>query len=94
MKYENIELDNIRKRVSVDGEPVDLTKKEYEILILLIEGKGRVFPREEILQRIWGDDVIVTDRTVDVNITRIRNKLGDYGHCIKNKTGYGYYFEF
>jgi len=94
MKYENIEIDNIRKRVLVDEEPVDLTKKEFEILILLIEGKGRVFPREEILQRIWGDDVIVTDRTVDVNITRLRNKLGDYGQCLKNKTGYGYYFEF
>lgn len=94
LKYENIEFDNIRKRVLIDESPVDLTKKEYEILSLLVEGNGKVFSREDILQRIWGDEVIVTDRTVDVNITRLRNKMGAYGSCIRNKTGYGYYFEF
>ncbi len=88
-----IEFDNVRKRVIVEGQPVDLTKKEHEILSLLVKGNGRVYSREDILQRIWGDDVIVTDRTVDVNITRLRNKLGKFGTSIKNKTGYGYYFE-
>ena len=52
------------------------------------------FSREEILTTVWGQDVIVTDRTVDVNITRLRTKLGEFGSNLKNKTGYGYYFEF
>jgi DNA-binding response OmpR family regulator len=94
VSHGNIEFDNMRKRVLIDGEPVDLTRKEFEILELLVEGKGKVFSREDILQRIWGNDVIVTDRTVDVNITRIRNKLGGYAPCLRNKTGYGYYFEY
>jgi two-component system, OmpR family, alkaline phosphatase synthesis response regulator PhoP len=94
LRFGNIELDNIRKRVLIDNERVDLTKKEYDILFLLLENQGRVFSREDILRRIWGDDVIVTDRTVDVNITRIRNKLGKYASCLKNRTGYGYFFEF
>ena len=94
LKFENIELDNVRKRVLIDKERIDLTKKEYEILKLLLENTGKVFSREEILQRIWGGEVIVTDRTVDVNITRIRNKIGKYGTNLKNKTGYGYFFEF
>jgi DNA-binding response OmpR family regulator len=94
LKFGDIELDNIRKRVLIDKEKIDLTKKEYDILLLLLENTGKVFSREDILQRIWGDDVIVTDRTVDVNITRIRNKIGKYGSCLKNRTGYGYFFEF
>ncbi len=94
LKFGEIELDNVRKRVLIDKEKIDLTKKEYDILLLLLENHGRVFSREEILQRIWGDDVIVTDRTVDVNIARIRNKIGKYGSSLKNRTGYGYFFEF
>ncbi|MGB8489652.1 MAG: response regulator transcription factor [Bacteroidales bacterium] len=94
LKLGNIELDNLRKRVLIDSEKVDLTKKEYEILLLLLENNGKVFSREDILKRIWGGDVIVSDRTVDVNITRIRSKIGRFGSCLKNKTGYGYFFEF
>lgn len=94
LKFGEIELDNVTKRVMIDKEKIDLTKKEYEILLLLLENMGKVFSREDILQKIWGDDVIVTDRTVDVNITRIRNKLGRYGSSLKNRTGYGYFFEF
>ncbi len=93
-EHEAIEFDDTRKRVLLEGQAVDLTKKEYELLFLIINGKGKIFSREDILQRIWGDDVIVTDRTVDVNIARLRSKLGKFGNCIKNKTGYGYYFEF
>jgi two-component system alkaline phosphatase synthesis response regulator PhoP len=93
-KFDNIELDNIRKRIIVDNEKIDLTRKEFEILKLLLENNGKVFSREDILRRIWGGDVIVTERTVDVNIARIRNKIGKYGSNLKNKTGYGYFFEF
>lgn len=92
--FGNIKLDDIRKRVIIDDEKIDLTKKEYDILKLFLENEGKVFTREDILHRIWGGDVIVTDRTVDVNITRIRSKIGEYGSCLKNKTGYGYFFEF
>ena len=90
----DIKLDNVKKKVIVEDRKIDLTKKEFEILKLLLENTGKVFSREELLSRIWGDDVIVTDRTVDVNVARIRRKIGKYGDNIKNKTGFGYYFEF
>jgi DNA-binding response OmpR family regulator len=93
VQNQNIQFDNVRKKVYIDGEAVDFTRKEYEILELLVQGNGKVFSREDILGRVWGGDVIVTDRTVDVNIARIRNKMGKYGNYLKNKTGYGYYFE-
>lgn len=78
----------------ISDEKVELTRKEYEIIRLLLENPGKIFSREEILGIVWGKDVIVTNRTVDVNITRLRSKLGKYGASLKNKTGYGYYFEF
>jgi len=84
----------VRKRLIINDEKVELTKKEFEILRLLLENQGKVFSREEILMTVWGHDVIVTDRTVDVNITRLRTKLGNYGQNLRNKTGYGYYFDF
>jgi len=94
VRFGDIELDTMRKRVIVNDEKVDLTKKEYEILKLLLENQVRVFSREDLLRRVWGSEVIVTERTVDVNITRLRSKLGNYGRFLKNKTGYGYFFEF
>ncbi|MBK9391053.1 MAG: response regulator transcription factor [Bacteroidetes bacterium] len=93
-KFGEIQLDTARKRVIVNDEKIELTKKEYEILRLLLENPTKVYSREDILRLIWGSDVIVTDRTVDVNITRLRTKLGKYGQNLKNKTGYGYFFEF
>lgn len=94
LKRGNLEMDNVRKRASIDNKIVNLTRKEYEILLLMVENPGQVFSREDILLRIWGGNVIVSDRTVDVNIARIRNKLGKYGSSLKNKSGYGYFFEF
>jgi DNA-binding response OmpR family regulator len=94
VKLGQIELDTVRKRLIINDEKIELTKKEFEILKLLLENQGKVFSREDILLRIWGGDVIVTDRTVDVNITRLRTKLGKFGQNLKNKTGYGYFFEF
>jgi DNA-binding response OmpR family regulator len=93
IKFGDIEIDTIRKRLIIHDEKIELTKKEFEILRLLIENPGTVYSREEILSTVWGDDVIVTDRTVDVNITRLRTKLGKYSQNLKNKTGYGYYYE-
>jgi DNA-binding response OmpR family regulator len=88
-----IELDTLRKRVVAGDEKIELTRKEFEILKLLIENQGKIYSREDILNIVWEKDVIVTNRTVDVNITRLRNKLGKHGAYLKNKTGYGYYFE-
>jgi DNA-binding response OmpR family regulator len=94
LQFHGIDLDIVRKRLIINDERVELTKKEYEILKTLLENQGKVFSREDLLMRIWGQDVIVTERTVDVNITRLRSKLGQFGSCLKNKTGYGYFFEF
>ncbi|MFN8241541.1 MAG: response regulator transcription factor [Bacteroidales bacterium] len=94
LKFNDIELDTHRKRLILSGQKVELTKKEYEIIRLLLENQGKVFSREDILEKVWGSEVIVTERTVDVNITRLRNKLGKHGTSLRNKTGYGYYFEF
>jgi len=84
--------DTENKLIFSDGKPLELTRKEYEILSLFIRNEGKIFPRHEILSKVWGNDVIVTDRTVDVTIARIRKKLGERGNMIKNKSGYGYYF--
>jgi two-component system, OmpR family, alkaline phosphatase synthesis response regulator PhoP len=94
IQFNGIDLDTVRKRLVINDERVELTKKEYEILKVLLENQGKVFSREDLLMRIWGHDVIVTERTVDVNITRLRTKLGEFGTCLRNKTGYGYFFEF
>jgi DNA-binding response OmpR family regulator len=94
MQFNGIDLDTVRKRVIINEERVELTKKEYEILKIMLENQGKVFSRDELLSKIWGQDVVVTARTVDVNITRLRTKLGTFGPFLKNKTGYGYYFEF
>lgn len=94
LQFKGIDLDTVRKRLIINDVRIELTKKEYEILKLLLENQGKVFSREELLMRIWGQDVIVTERTVDVNIARLRTKLGQYGSSLRNKTGYGYFFEF
>jgi two-component system alkaline phosphatase synthesis response regulator PhoP len=94
LQFSGIDLDTVRKRLIIKDEIVELTKKEYEILKVLLENQGRIFSREDLLSKIWGQDVIVTERTVDVNITRLRSKLGQFGPLLRNKTGYGYFFEF
>lgn len=86
-------IDDERKVVTVDGAAVALTRIEYEIFRLLFTNKGKVFPREDILSKVWPDDVIVTDRTVDVNITRLRKKIGEYGNRIVSRHGFGYLYE-
>lgn len=91
--YKTLVLDIVKKRVSIDGAETPLTKKEFEILLLLLQNKGRVFSREDILGHIWSDEVYVLDRTIDVNITRLRKKIGEYGKCIVTRLGYGYCFE-
>ncbi len=93
MNYEKLVVDMEKKKVFVDATEIQLTKKEFEILHLLLQNKGHVFTREEILDKVWSDEVYVLDRTVDVNITRLRKKIGKYGKCIVTRQGFGYCFE-
>ena len=93
MSIGEIIIDFESKRLIVGDKKVELTRKEFEIISLLAKTPGRIFSREEILRRIWENDVIVIDRTVDVNITRLRRKMEEYGCYIRNKPGFGYYFE-
>ncbi len=88
-----LSLDADKKSCTIDGEEVSLTKKEFEILRLFLQNKGRIFSREEILSKVWEDDVLVIDRTIDVNINRLRKKLKQYGNNIITKLGYGYGFK-
>ncbi|MCI7706202.1 MAG: response regulator transcription factor, partial [Parabacteroides sp.] len=82
LTYNTLKLDTQRIKASINGEEVALTKKEFEILKLLLENINHVFSREEILSRVWKDEVYVLDRTIDVNITRLRKKIGEYGKNI------------
>lgn len=91
--FDGLALNLRRKVCTLDGREVALTKKEFEILALLLSHRGVIFSREEILRRIWSDEVIVLDRTIDVNITRLRRKIAPYGEHIVTRLGYGYGFE-
>lgn len=81
------------KAVTIDGVDADLTKTELELLMFLIKNSGQVFSRKELLENVWPNNVVVTHRTVDVNITRLRKKLGRFSSHILTKSGYGYSFE-
>ena len=92
IEIENLVLDIEKRSLKVDNKEIELTRKEFEILKLLLQNQGKPFTREEILNRVWKNEAIVSDRTVDVHITRIRKKTGDYGKFIRSKAGYGYSF--
>ena len=91
--FESLEVNLQQKKTKVENKEVDLTKKEFEILVLLLGHSGQVFSREDILKRVWEDEVYVLDRTVDVNITRLRKKIEPYSKNIVTRLGYGYCFE-
>lgn len=81
-----------KKSCTVDGEEVKMPRKEFELLYKLLSKPGKIFSREELLRDIWTDEVVVVDRVIDVNITRIRQKIGRYGKQIVTRSGYGYGF--
>ena len=93
IRYLGIQIDTDAKTVTVDGVEVPFTKTEYELLKLLLENRGKVFSREQLLSAVWPDDVIVNPRTVDVNITRIRKKIGKYADTLVARAGFGYSFQ-
>lgn len=92
VSYKGLVLSARNRTCTVDGKEVKMPKKEFEILLLLLSHRGQVFSRDELLRKIWTDEVVVLDRVVDVNITRIRRKLGPYGRNIVTRSGYGYGF--
>ena len=93
IRYKGLVIDIVKKQVFIDNELVQLTKKEFELLALFVSNQGKVFSRDEILEKIWKNESYVLDRTVDVNITRLRKKIGEYGKYIITRMGYGYYFD-
>ena len=92
LEYKGLVMDLDQKMVVVDGETVLLTKTEYELLSLLLSHQGQVFSREQLIEEVWPKDVIVSSRAVDVNITRMRKKIGRYSACVVTRQGYGYLF--
>jgi DNA-binding response OmpR family regulator len=93
IKVDDLELNLKKRKVKIANKELELTRKEFEILVLLIKSEGYILSREEILDRVWDEDVVVSKRTIDVHITHLRKKLGSYGKYIRNKQGYGYAFE-
>lgn len=92
LQVEGLQLDLEFKRCTVDGEEIKLTRKEFELLAYLISHRGQICSREQILNRVWSNEVVVLDRTIDVNITRLRSKIGPYGSYIVTRSGFGYGF--
>ncbi len=90
--HDGLSLLPASKSCFIDGAEVKLPRKEFEILHLLLSHKGEIISRDDILKRIWPEEVVVLDRVVDVNITRLRAKLGEYGRNIVTRVGYGYGF--
>ena len=92
LQVEGLQLDMEFKRCRVDGTESTLARKEFELLAYLISHRGKILSREQILSRVWSDEVVVLDRTIDVNITRLRSKIGAYGLYIVTRSGFGYGF--
>ena len=93
LRFEGLVVDFARKTIVADGEPVELTKTEFELLSLLLTHRGKVLSRQQLLDGAWPQGVVVTDRTVDVNIARLRKKIGQYSAYIVARQGFGYCFE-
>ena len=93
LTFETLVVNNRNKSCTLEGEEIALTRKEFDILVLLLSNRGTILSREQIMKRVWSEEVVVLDRTIDVNITRLRKKLGVYGNNIVTRTGYGYGFK-
>ena len=93
LTFKSLQLNLDKKTVIIDDEEIPFSKTEFEILALLLREKGHVFSRQELINRIWPRDVMVLDRTVEVNNTRVRKKIKDYARHIITRLGYGYFFE-
>lgn len=94
LQYDELQVDIVNKTAKIGELAVEFTRTEFDLLTLLLSHRGQVFSRQELLDNVWPDDATVTERTVDVNITRLRKKLGSYASCILTRQGFGYYFAY
>lgn len=93
LKFKNLRIDRNEKVCFLDGEPLALTRTEFEILQFFLTHRNRIYSRQEIIASVWGDDVVVSNRTIDTNITRLRKKIGPYADNIVTRQGFGYGFK-
>lgn len=91
--FRGLRIDRNDKTVHLDGEEIQLTRKEYNLLLYFLTHRNRIYSRAEIIEKVWGDDVVVSDRTIDTNITRLRGKIGEYSNNIVTRQGFGYGFK-
>lgn len=91
--FKGLVIDRNDKECFLDGVPVTLTRTEFDILLFFLTHRNRIYSREEIIKNVWENDVVVSDRTVDTNITRLRKKLGDYEKHLVTRQGFGYGFK-
>lgn len=93
LSFGGLALDLAGAHALLDDQPLPLTRKEFDILALLLGHPGRYFTREDIISNVWSDDTFIGNRSVDVHIARLRKKLGTLGDRLSNRTGFGYYFD-
>lgn len=91
--FHTLRIDRNEKLCYLDGAEVNLTKTEFDILLFLLSHRNRIYSREEIIRKVWSSDVVVTNRTIDTNIARLRKKIGEYGNNIVTRLGFGYGFK-
>ena len=91
--FRTLRIDRNDKTVYLDGEELPLTRTEYDILLFFLIHRNRIYSREEIINQVWGDNVVVTNRTIDTNITRLRKKIGQYSNNLVTRQGFGYGFK-
>ena len=91
--FKGLKIDRNRKICTLDGEEIKLTKTEFGLLLFFLTHSNRIYSREEIIRQVWSADVVVTNRTIDTNITRLRKKIGAYGNNIVTRLGFGYGFK-
>ena len=91
--FKTLRIDRNEKACYLDGQPVALTKTEFEILLFFLTHRNRIYSREEIIREVWPDNVVVSNRTIDTNITRLRKKIDPYGNYIITRLGFGYGFK-
>lgn len=93
LTFKTMRIDRNEKVCWIDGEQVPLTRTEFEILQFFLTHRNRIYSRQEIISNVWGDDVVVSNRTIDTNLTRLRKKLGRYADHIITRQGFGYGFK-
>jgi len=93
VRFKDLRIDRNEKLCYLNGEELKLTRTEYDILLFFLTHRNRIYSREELINKIWDNNVVVTIRTIDTNIARLRKKIGEYGNNIITRLGFGYGFK-